>query len=88
LFSIQDNAKWNRAYRAQLHRIGAKRIRERLDALEAQYEADLALCCFEHDPAQCHRSQISAVLGEQIFDLALIVSRRGDYVALCHEVDQ
>jgi hypothetical protein len=48
------------------------------------------LMCFEKDVRDCHRGQIASVweswTGEPIYDLALLTSRRGDFVALVHEV--
>jgi hypothetical protein len=91
-FSIKDPEKFDRAHRAQLHRIGPERLRSRFRELEDQFPNDLVLACLEKNPAECHRSQISALWKRwfdiPIHDLAALTSRRGHQVALVHEVDQ
>jgi hypothetical protein len=44
------------AYRKQLDGIDVAGLTERFDALSAENGLPLALCCFEADPADCHRS--------------------------------
>lgn len=57
-----DRAKNERAYTHQLSQFGIERIAARLDAIADECGKPLALCCFEADPADCHRSWAAAWL--------------------------
>jgi hypothetical protein len=46
-------------YLARLERIGPERIERRLREVYDEYRQPLALCCFEADPAACHRRQFA-----------------------------
>ena|SRR5436305_14889014 len=56
-FHIADDAEFERAYRARLERMGIDRIERRFEGIAREHRGrPLALCCFELDPADCHRS--------------------------------
>jgi hypothetical protein len=49
--------EFRRRYLARLDHYGVKGIRERLERVASQHpDRPLALCCFERDPAACHRA--------------------------------
>ena len=61
MFGIEDDARFNEAYRKKLDRLGADRIAEGLARISREEGgADLALLCYEADPGQCHRSAFAA----------------------------
>jgi hypothetical protein len=88
----KDIERGDRCFRRKLHTIGLQQIRSELDELAELAGKPLALCCHEPDHRDCHRGQVALwwerKTGEPIFDLALVTSRRGDCVTLCHEVHQ
>lgn len=53
-----DLERFGRCYRRKLHTLGLPAIQAELDALSARYNLPLALCCFEPDPATCHRGPL------------------------------
>jgi hypothetical protein len=65
LLAITDPQEFRRRYRYRLHqRTG--RILAELDGLLAAYDGwPIALCCFEADPADCHRSVLGGWLREK-----------------------
>jgi hypothetical protein len=66
MFGIEDDARFNEAYRKKLDRIGADRIAEGLSRIPREEGgADLALLCYEADPGQCHRGTFAAWWFEQ-----------------------
>jgi hypothetical protein len=92
-----DHAKSERAYRHQLHKVTLPRIAARLDEIADEHDGKpLALCCFEADVADCHRSWAAAWLRDQtglvVPELGSLTARcpAGDQpaFALCHEVGQ
>lgn len=55
-FHIKDDETFERLYRERLDRMGVDRIEDRFQAIARQRAGvPLALCCFERDPADCHR---------------------------------
>ncbi len=61
MFGIEDDARFNEAYRKKLDRLGVDRIAEGLARISREEGgADLALLCYEADPARCHRSAFAA----------------------------
>jgi hypothetical protein len=60
LLGIQAPAEFRRKYRHRLHRLTPKVLAELRELVEAYAPTPIALCCFEADPTECHRS----VLGE------------------------
>jgi uncharacterized protein (DUF488 family) len=61
MFGIEDDARFNEAYRKKLDRLGADRIAEGLARISREEGgADLALLCYEADPARCHRSAFAS----------------------------
>jgi Domain of unknown function DUF488 len=92
-----DHSRSERAYRHQLHQITLPRIAARLDAIAAEHDdLPLALCCFEADVADCHRSWAATWLCEQtgvvVPELGSLTARRagGEQPAfvLCYEPDE
>lgn len=74
MFGIEDDAKFNEAYRKKLERLGVDRIAEGLGKIsDEEGGADLVLLCFEADPGQCHRSQFArwweARTGQEVAEL-------------------
>jgi hypothetical protein len=65
MLGCNDPGKAERGYSGKLHRIGIGPIVARLDAIADESGMPLALCCFEADPADCHRSWAAAWLHEQ-----------------------
>ncbi len=66
MFSIEDDSRFNEAYRKKLDRIGVDRIAEGLARISRKEGgADLCLLCYEADPGQCHRSAFAAWWFEQ-----------------------
>lgn len=60
MLGIKDDAQFNEAYRRKLERIGVERIAAGLQRLsDEEGGSDLALLCFEADPARCHRGQFA-----------------------------
>jgi hypothetical protein len=59
MFGVQDPERFGRAYRRKLHIAGVEAITAALEGI-ASYSMPLALCCFEADPAHCHRGQFAA----------------------------
>jgi hypothetical protein len=75
LLGIEDEHEFETAYRARLDRVGVERLREIFDETARDTGAStLVLCCFEKDPAECHRRQFAAFwkeqTGEEIPELA------------------
>lgn len=61
MFGIEDDARFNEAYRKKLDRLGVDKIAEGLARISREEGgADLALLCYEADPARCHRSAFAA----------------------------
>ncbi len=61
MFGIEDDARFNEAYRKKLDRIGVDRIAEGLARISREEGgADIALLCYEADRARCHRSAFAA----------------------------
>ena len=59
-FHIEDDEAFEQVYRDRLDRAGVDRIEARLRAIAEQRPGvPLALCCFERDPADCHRSSFA-----------------------------
>ena len=55
-----EGDRFRRRYRHRLHRIGVRRIEERFRQIAAEHPGkSLVLLCFEHDPADCHRSNFA-----------------------------
>lgn len=77
LFSIEDRAEFEAAYRAQLDGFGVAKIRAALEDVAAAFgAAGVVLLCFEdlHDPAEwCHRTIFAAWwrehTGEEVVEL-------------------
>jgi hypothetical protein len=72
LLDEQDPAVFRRKYRHRLHRLTPKILAELREMCEAYAPIPLALCCFERDPADCHRSILGAWLtkkGVQVQEL-------------------
>lgn len=60
MFGIEDDARFEKVYVAKLDRLGVDRIMEGLGKIsDKEGGADLALLCYEADPAQCHRSMFA-----------------------------
>ena len=53
------------AYLARLDRYGIERIVAAINAIHAAHGKTLALCCFEHDRADCHRGLLAAWFEQQ-----------------------
>jgi uncharacterized protein YeaO (DUF488 family) len=64
-WTVTDPDEFRRRYRHRLHqRTG--RILAELAELHERYDGwPLALCCFEADPAACHRSVLAGWLAEK-----------------------
>ena len=59
-FHIEDAEAFERAYRERLDRKGVDRIEGRFQAIMRQRPGvPLVVCCFERDPAVCHRSSFA-----------------------------
>ena len=59
-FHIEDAKTFERLYRERLDEKGVARIESRFQAIARQRPGvPLALCCFERDPADCHRSSFA-----------------------------
>jgi hypothetical protein len=60
MLGLADDEKFERAYLRKLDRLGAERIEALLRTIsEEEGGKDLALLCYERDPAECHRSMFS-----------------------------
>lgn len=59
-FHIEDDAEFERVYRERLETKGVELIEQRVRAVGAEYPGlPIVLCCFERDPAACHRSSFA-----------------------------
>jgi uncharacterized protein DUF488 len=81
MFGIEDDARFNEAYREKLDRIGVDRIAAQLERISREEGSrPLALLCYEVDPAQCHRSAFAewweARTGQAVPELQFSVSSR------------
>ncbi len=66
MFGIEDDARFNEAYRKKLDRLGVARITEGLERISREEGGrPLVLLCYEADPARCHRSAFAAWWFEQ-----------------------
>lgn len=66
MFGIEDDARFNEAYRKKLDRLGVDRIAEGLARISREEGGKpLALLCYEADPASCHRSAFASWWFEQ-----------------------
>jgi Active DUF488-N3 subclade len=65
LLGIEDPAEFRRRYRHRLHRLTPKVLAELRELCEAYAPLPLCLCCFERDPADCHRSILAEWLREK-----------------------
>ncbi len=79
MFGIEDDAKFNEAYRKKLDRIGVDRIAAQLERISREEGGrPLVLLCYEADPAQCHRSAVAerweARTGQTVPELQFSVS--------------
>jgi hypothetical protein len=90
MLGCDDAGKVERGYRGKLDRIGLERIAARLDAIAAECDVPLALCCFEASREDCHRAWAAAWLREQTgLTVPEIGSMRSDRAsALVHEVER
>jgi hypothetical protein len=84
MFGIEDDARFNEAYCKKLDRIGVDRIAAQLERISREEGGgDLALLCYEADPARCHRSAFSSwwfeQTGQRVEELAQnsVQSRKG-----------
>lgn len=71
LFHIEDDAEFERRYLARLDKVGPSALEARFSDLLRTYRGrSLALCCFEKDHKDCHRSIFArwweARTGEQV----------------------
>jgi hypothetical protein len=71
-----EGDRFRRRYRHRLHRIGVRRIEERFRQIAAEHPGkSLVLLCFEHDPADCHRSNFARwwleKTGEALFEVGV-----------------
>ncbi len=61
MFGIEDDDRFNEAYRKKLDRIGLDRIAAQLERISREEGGrPLVLLCYEADPGQCHRSAFSS----------------------------
>lgn len=61
MLSIEDDDRFNEAYRRKLDRVGVNRITAALERISREEGGRaLALLCYEADPGQCHRSAFAA----------------------------
>lgn len=66
LLKIEDTGEFARRYRRRLDRIGADVINTRFEQLRDLHDGlPLALLCFEHNPADCHRTTFAEWWREQ-----------------------
>lgn len=57
MFGIEDDTRFNEAYRKKLDRIGVNRITVQFERISREEGGrPLVLLCYETDPTQCHRS--------------------------------
>lgn len=78
MFGIEDDARFNEAYRKKLDRLGADRIAEGLARISREEGgADLALLCYEADPARCHRSAFASWWRERTGEVVEELQSRG-----------
>lgn len=84
MFGIEDDARFNDAYRKKLDRIGVDRIAAQLERISREEGGrPLVLLCYEADPGQCHRSAFARwwfeQTGEVVEELAQnsVQSRKG-----------
>ena len=81
MFGIEDDTRFNEAYRRKLERLGVERIAAQLERIsEEESRRPLALLCFEANPAQCHRSAFAEWweerTGQEVPELQFSVSSR------------
>ena len=61
MFGIEEDARFNEAYRKKLDRIGVDRIAEGLTRISREEGGrPLALLCYEASPSDCHRATFAA----------------------------
>jgi hypothetical protein len=70
LLDVTDPDEFRRKYRHRLRRLTPKILAELRELCEAYAPLPLALCCFERDPADCHRS----ILGEWLAEKGVTVT--------------
>ena len=59
-FDLEDDADFEAAYLAELEEIGVQKITDLLKKIsDEEGGRDLALLCYEADPADCHRSMFA-----------------------------
>jgi Protein of unknown function, DUF488 len=65
LLQVADQEEFRRRYRHRLHRLTPRILAELRELVEAYAPTPLALCCFEADPVDCHRSILARWLREK-----------------------
>lgn len=79
MLGIEDDARFNEAYRKKLDRLGVDRIGAQLRTIsEEEGGRPLVLLCYEADPGQCHRGTFArwweARAGQAVEELPAVVS--------------
>ena len=76
-------------YRQRLERYGVEGIRARLDRVAGEFPGQvLLLCCFERDPADCHRGLFAAWWQEQTGEAIREWKPQTDQLTLDSEEEQ